>query len=169
MVVMEKPDPTCCEASCGTAAPISRACPSCGADGAAVELQTVKALLTTAALPRVEPVAHRFCQNPECDVVYFDDDGRLFFTADVRVDMWQKQPAGERTLCYCFGENEADIRAEIARAGASRAAKRVRAHIQAGRCACEVRSPRGVCCLGDVIAAVKRLAAPFATVPAGAS
>jgi hypothetical protein len=29
----------------------------------------------------------------------------------------------------------------------------------AGRCACEVRNPRGACCLGDVAAVVKRVAA----------
>jgi hypothetical protein len=66
---------------------------------------------------------------------------------------------GARLVCYCFGENEADIRREIEEHGASRAVERVRAHIAAGRCACELRNPRGVCCLGDVIAAVKRMAA----------
>ena len=32
-----------------------------------------------------------------------------------------------------------------------------RAHIDAGRCAYEVRNPRGACYLGDLIAAVKRV------------
>jgi hypothetical protein len=59
---------------------------------------------------------------------------------------------------YCFGENEADIAAEIERRGHSDAVQRVRAHIAAGRCACEIRNPRGACCLGDVIAAVERFA-----------
>ena len=35
------------------------------------------------------------------------------------------------------------------------AVDRVRAHIAAGRCACEIRNPKGTCCLGDVIAAVR--------------
>lgn len=61
-------------------------------------------------------------------------------------------------VCYCFGENEARYRS------ADRSAWNVcgggpgREHIQAGRRACEVRNPRGVCCLGDVAAAVKRIA-----------
>jgi hypothetical protein len=134
-------------------------CPASGTAGARVDLQTVKALLTTTALQRLEPGEYRFCPAPACDVVYFDAKGRTFSISDVRVGVWQKEAQGDRVICYCFGENESDIRAEIARDGGSRAVERVRAHIQAGRCACEVRNPRGACCLGDVAAAVKRLVA----------
>jgi hypothetical protein len=91
--------------------------------------------------------------------VYFSGDGQIFATSDVRVTVWEKQPPGERTVCYCFGENEADMRREIERDGRTAAVERVRAHIAARRCACEVRNPRGACCLGDVMAAVKRLGA----------
>jgi hypothetical protein len=33
------------------------------------------------------------------------------------------------------------------------------AHIDADRCACDVRNPRGTCCISDLIAAVKRVEA----------
>jgi hypothetical protein len=91
--------------------------------------------------------------------VYFSDAGQVFRTDAVRVSVWEKQPPGERTVCYCFGENEAGMRREIERDGRTLAVERVRAHIAAKRCACEVRNPRGACCLGDVMAAVKRLGA----------
>jgi hypothetical protein len=65
--------------------------------------------------------------------------------------------AGERLVCYCFDESEASIRAELREHGRSGAVERIRAHIAARRCACETRNPRGVCCLGDLIAVVKRL------------
>jgi hypothetical protein len=120
-------------------------------------LRTVKALLTMTALQRLEAGAYRFCPDPACDVVYFDERGHTFSTADIRVRVWQKQPEDNRVLCYCFGETESDMRAEIAAAGFSNAAERVRSHIQAGRCACEVRNPRGSCCLGEITAALKRL------------
>lgn len=135
----------------------SAVCPVSGTKGVTVELQTVKAVLTTAALRRVTPPAHRFCADPECDIVYFADDGATYSKRDISVPVWQKEPAGARIVCYCFGENEADIRAEIAIGGKSDALERVKAHIKAGRCACEVRNPRGTCCLGDVGAAVKRV------------
>ena len=63
----------------------------------------------------------------------------------------------DRLLCYCFGETEAGIRSELREHGRSDVVQRIRGHIAAQRCACEIRNPRGVCCLGDVIAAVKRL------------
>jgi hypothetical protein len=63
----------------------------------------------------------------------------------------------ERLLCYCFGETEAGIRRELLEHGRTDVVARIRAHIAAHRCACKIRNPRGVCCLGDVVAAVKRI------------
>lgn len=151
-------------ASCGPAARSSPPeaafiCPVSGTPGRPVELHTVEALLTESALARVAASAHRFCPDPACDVVYFTGGGETYVTADLRVPVWQKEPAGGRMLCYCFGEDETGIRNEIEATGTSRAVERVRAHIDAGRCACEVRNPRGVCCLGDVSSAVRRIAA----------
>lgn len=132
------------------------ACTGCATAGTLVDLPTVKALLTESALARLNSAVFYFCVDPSCPTVYFSADGQHFVTTDVRVSVWQKEQAGARTICYCFGENERDIRAEIARDGASKAVNRVREHIAAHRCACDVRNPRGSCCLGDVAAAVKR-------------
>ena len=135
-----------------------RECPRSRTQGHAVDLNTVKALLASSALARITGSPHRFCPDPGCEIVYFSAGG-TFTGRDLRVPVWQKEPGGARMVCYCFGENEADIRREIEEQGASQAVERVRAHITAGRCACQLRNPRGVCCLGDVIAAVKRMAA----------
>ena len=91
--------------------------------------------------------------------MYFNIDGQPFTMADVRVPVWQKLPFGDRPICYCFGELEASIRDELADDGVSNVVERVRAYIAANRCACDVRNPRGTCCLSDVIAAVKRIEA----------
>lgn len=134
-----------------------RTCPRSGTPGAPVELTTVKANLTVQALQRISRSPHRFCPDPRCDVVYFDTDHRIFTVDDVRVPVWQKELSGARMVCYCFGENEADMQREVVVRGSCGAVERVRAHIVAGRCACELRNPRGACCLGDVIAAVMRI------------
>ena len=136
-------------------------CPRSGTDGSAVTLETVKALLTERALRRISGAAYRFCGDADCDVVYYDG-GAAFTIEDIRVPVWQKQPFGARMVCYCFGENEGDMRREP---WPSQAVERVRGHIRAGRCACAVRNPRGTCCLGDVIAAVKRVEASRHDVP----
>jgi hypothetical protein len=117
----------------------------------------VKALLTEQALGRLGSDDYCFCPDETCDVVYFDADGQRFTTGDVRVPVWQKLPFGSRLICYCFGESEASIRSEFESTQASDVVARVRAHIAADRCACDVRNPRGACCLGDLIAAVQRV------------
>ena len=134
-----------------------RTCPKCHSAGHAVDLNTVMALLTEIARGRLSDAPHRFCQAPACEVVYFTPTD-TFTVRDLRVSVWQKEPFGARTICYCFGENEADMAREIAQDGMSRVVERVREHVAAGRCSCEVRNPRGACCLGDLIVAVKRVA-----------
>jgi hypothetical protein len=138
-------------------------CPVSDSPGVAVDRLTVKSLLTEDALRQLRSGEYRFCSDAGCQVVYFGAEGGHFTTADVRVPVWQKLPYGGRPICYCFGESEASIQSEIESTGKSTAIERVRDHISAERCACEVRNPRGACCLGDVIAAVKRVAAFVAT------
>lgn len=146
----------CCRPS---AARSAAACPQCGTLCAAVESQTVRAIVTEASVARVRSGHHRFCAAPHCNVVYFDDTGRIFYQRDVQVPVWQKLSPDQRIVCYCFGETETSSREEIERSGSSGAVERVRAHVGADRCACAVRNPRGACCLGDLIAAVKRVSA----------
>ena len=138
-------------------------CPVSRSPGAAVDRLTVKALLNESALQHLRPGEYRFCPDTSCDVVYFGAEGDRFTTADVRVPIWQKLPYGARPICYCFGESETSIRSELESAGTSTAIERVRDHIGAERCACEVRNPRGTCCLGDLITAVKRVKASVVT------
>ena len=130
-------------------------CPSCSQAAARVEATTVKALLTPEALARVNMAGFYFCSSETCDTVYFSDRGQVFRTSDVAVRVWQKQSAGDRTFCYCFGESESAMRSELESSGRIAAIERVRHHIAERRCACEVRNPRGVCCLGDLSAAVQ--------------
>ncbi len=150
--------PECCSPGPSTSdagGPV--ACVACRTAAKPVDSLTVKALLTESALNRFEPAQYRFCPDPNCDLVYFGEGAPTFLKSDLRVPVWQKEPPGRRTICYCFGENEGDIAAEIDRTGESLAVYRVRTHIAAGRCACEVRNPKGACCLGDVTAAVEHM------------
>lgn len=132
-------------------------CPRNGSLGKPVDRQTVEALLTENGLARLSPARYRFCPDSQCEVVYFGADSGCLTTEDVRVAVWQKQPFGDRQVCYCFGESESSIRAEILAQGRSSAIERLREHIAARRCACEVMNPRGSCCLGDVAAAIERV------------
>lgn len=147
----------CCSNPNGLSAGTQTVCSQCGSKGAPVDVLTVKALLTEFALRRLQPTPLYFCQQPTCSVVYFTTDGQVYGGTDVRVPVWQKEPAGTRRICYCFDENESSMLRELVETGRCGAVRRVRDHIAADRCACEVRNPRGTCCLGDLMKAVGHL------------
>ena len=149
----------CCDSRTGSATAARGTCRDCGSKGSAVDLLTAKALLMEVALRRLTSAPLYFCQEPTCSVVYFTTDGQVYSGADLRVPVWQKEPAGNRRICYCFDENEESMRRELVETGRCAAVQRVRAHITADRCACELRNPRGTCCLGDLMKAVARVEA----------
>jgi hypothetical protein len=136
-----------------TATPATE-CPRCGRAGQPVDRITVKAMLRPPALMRLSAPEHRFCPTQNCPVVYFGLE-QVFDRGDVVVPVFQKEPAGDRTVCYCFAIREGDIRRELVDLGRSTAGDRIRALVKAGRCACEVKNPQGSCCLGNVAAATR--------------
>jgi hypothetical protein len=126
------------------AEPGAGACATCAERASPVQLQTVKALLCEVALRRVQLTHYRFCANPACETVYFGDAGDRFGIHDVRMPVWQKQSGSDALLCYCFGETEAGIRSELLEHGRTNGVERIREHITAQRCACDIRN-HGVC------------------------
>ena len=147
----------CCTAKPATA--VSPApCPECGKPGRLVDRITVKAMLRPGALMRLSAPEHRFCATPECPVVYFGIE-EAFDREELVVPVFQKEPAGDRRVCYCFGIGEGDLRLELVETGRSTASARVSALVKADRCACEVKNPQGSCCLGNLAAAAKAVKA----------
>lgn len=121
-------------------------------------LVTVKALLTSEALRRLDGGAYRFCHEPDCDVVYYDNAaGSVFGKPDLTVRVGLKEREDPIPVCYCFGFSESDLRGDLALHGHSEIPATITREIQAGHCACEVKNPKGSCCLGDVSRALARL------------
>ncbi len=156
--------------NCCTVDPVSQPtpdrCPVCGALGHAVARVTVKALLRPEALARLSAADHRFCRAAHCPVVYFGK-GDTFSRSEIAVPVFQKEPAGARTVCYCFAITEGDIRRELEQTANSTAFDRIAALVKSERCACEVKNPQGACCLGNVAAATKALNATLARLDPG--
>lgn len=147
----------CCARETQPAVASSDACPLCGRRGVRVDPITLKALLVSDALRRGIPPAPRFCETPECSVVYFDAAVGVTFTeADVSVPVYAKQgSAPDVPVCYCFEITRRMVRAEAERGGAEPASRGINREVKAGHCACEVRNPKGSCCLGDVVSEEK--------------
>ena len=53
-------------------------------------------------------------------------------------------------VCYCFAFSAQDIVEDAQAHETPRIPLEIRDKIRAGLCACEVKNPRGTCCLGDV-------------------
>ena len=132
-------------------------CSTCGSEGRPVERQTVFHHVKHEQLDRVNGEAYRFCAEPNCPVVYYGDTRTCFTADDVRELVAIKTQGDQRPICYCFGFSEGDARKEIERTGTSTIPSTISRLIKAGLCACEVRNPAGVCCLGEVNRIVNRV------------
>src|SRR5581483_3379784 len=60
-------------------------------------------------------------------------------------------------LCYCFGYTRENVRSDIEEHGATEIPERIKAEVQGGFCACEVKNPSGDCCLGNVVKAIQEV------------
>lgn len=119
---------------------------------------TLKALLTGAALRRLDGRDYRFCPDPSCDLVYFDREaGSVFHKHDLSIRVGLKETEGPIPVCYCFGHTVADLRNDIASRGVTDVLASITAEVRAGHCACEVKNPEGSCCLGSVSRAITEI------------
>ncbi len=136
-------------------------CPLCGSKGKSVSTLTVKSLVRDHGQV-VTPANYSFCRNLDCDAVYFSG-GIVFTRKDVKVRVGVKEREDPVPLCYCFDYTRRDIQQDMTTDGRTDIPARIKAEVQAGFCACEVKNPAGDCCLGNVLQAVKRIASEAAT------
>ncbi len=93
----------------------------------------------------------RFCDCPDCEVVYFAENDSVTFTkSQLSVSVGVKETTGERPLCYCFGHSVASIKDELRAKCRSDALEDIRARMKDPGCRCETENPSGSCCLGSV-------------------
>lgn len=84
-----------------------------------------------------------FCDDPECNVVYFGDDDSVILKSQLRRHVGVKEKIGDELLCYCFGVSKADFLCNPS------TKNYVIAQTKSGSCSCETSNPSGCCCLKD--------------------
>ncbi len=150
----------CCSAKtgaeCATPQREASICPACATKAKPVSTLTVKSLVRDHTRVSAGDT-YWFCRQPECDVVYFSG-AQLFRKADLKVRVGIKEHEDPIPLCYCFEYSRADIGRDIESLGKTEIPDRIKAEVQAGFCACEVKNPSGKCCLGDVNRTVNEIA-----------
>ena len=154
-------------------------CPTCGQKAKRVGTATLRALLKdefagdvataqnhaccvandlgdSGCQPASADVGWRFCDSPDCDVVYFSEQSDTTFTkSQLKLPVGVKETTGERPLCYCFGHSVASIKDELRVKGRSDALKDIRQQMNDPGCRCETENPSGSGCLGSVGTGIK--------------
>ncbi len=85
-----------------------------------------------------------FCDDPNCDVVYFGEDKSTLVRNDLRFSVGQKSQNQEKTICYCFDVQLSDLVADRVQ---GKAKAFVIEQTKNSTCDCELRNPSGKCCL----------------------
>lgn len=130
----------------------------CGEQGKPVSLKTVLAMLRPEFLEKALDGDYRYCAARECPIVYFEAQGtRVFTIDDLRIVVGVKRSKDPIPVCYCFGFDESHLRKEILQTGTTTIPEKISRLVREGLCACDVRNPSGLCCLGEVNKVVNRL------------
>jgi hypothetical protein len=84
-----------------------------------------------------------FCDDPNCDVVYFGEDNSVMTKTEIRTTVGIKERKPDTLTCYCFGVSNSEAQQHPA----------IRDFIvsktKAGVCSCDTSNPSGRCCLKD--------------------
>lgn len=146
----------CCETTKGGTCSLPTTepgvCPSCGKKGKPVAVLTVKSMVRDHTRVPASG-SFSFCRTADCEVVYFSDQA-VFTKPDVKVRIGIKETADPIPLCYCFDYSREHIHRDIEATGKTSVLEEIKAEVEHGFCACEVKNPSGACCLGDVTRAI---------------
>lgn len=118
-------------------------CPVCGTTGQKVPAVTVASLLNAEAVASLRDTQYNLCLLPACNVVYYSDDGRVFYKGHIRVPVWFKENS-PRIICYCNNVTDSEILDHILTRQCRHNLKDIREHTgaNAGR-DCLTKNPAG--------------------------
>ncbi|MEQ1668145.1 MAG: hypothetical protein ABL868_06790 [Sulfuriferula sp.] len=88
-----------------------------------------------------ESAGYYFCDQPDCSIIYFSDEGEHWQQTDLRTHVGIKHPSTDALICYCFGVHYAEA-GTVTR-------EYVIGLTKSDSCACITHNPSGRCCLKD--------------------
>lgn len=93
-----------CSSSCNSESPPSKhVCPVNGPEYKQVSLKTVIHHIKEPWDWEGKAQGYYFCDDPDCDVVYFGKDNSPIDRASLRTSVGIQEKTDEATICYCFG------------------------------------------------------------------
>lgn len=131
----------CCSSKCETSHPVKHRCPVNGVEYPEVPKRTITHHIKQSWEWDGKDQPYYFCDDPDCDVVYFGMDDSVIVRSQVRTVVGEKESSDDAMLCYCYGATMADALQE----------KGIRDFViektKVGDCSCETSNPSGTCCL----------------------
>lgn len=123
-----------------SSAPKDAVCPANGKRYKQVKLKTILHHVTHPWCRTFSQQAYYYCDDPECEVVYFGEDRSTINSDDMRIDSQTRK----NTICYCFDVSSDDLADNREKCKAF-----VVEQTKHSTCDCEIRNPSGKCCLKD--------------------
>mgnify|MGYP001826227861 FL=1 len=140
----------CCHTACTTEMPSkTHVCPVNGQKYLQVSIRTMLHHISSPWEWTGKEQGYYFCNDPNCDVVYFGEDDSVITKTGIRTVVGIKEQRPDALSCYCFGvsnleaQRHPDIRDFII------------SKTQAGICSCDTTNPSGRCCLKDLPVSAK--------------
>jgi len=124
-------------------APKKQCCPENGSIYKAVSYKTVLHHLKQPWRSNAKNQGYYFCDDADCDVVYFAEDHSSIKQNDLKTLVGVKNPSDDSIICYCFNVTRHDALAD----------KHIKQFVidatKNHQCNCDISNPSGKCCLKD--------------------
>ena len=94
---------------------------------------------------------YHFCENPDCDLVYFDCVTGVLFKREQLINRVTIKDENPKTpLCYCFKVLKEDALKELSEKGSTDVVAMIQERMKGHGCQCEKLNPREGCYLKDI-------------------
>lgn len=121
-------------------------CPLCGHKSKVISIKTVKAFVKDEFKAQIRKDHYFLCTDKSCEVTYFNGNKDIiFYQQGLKEDVWYKDNAKTKYVCYCDKVTEEEIINAIKNGAYTLdALKRVLPISQHKNC--KVNNPTGECC-----------------------
>lgn len=133
----------CSNSDCTTRHIKKRRCPANGVECTEVSVRTIVHHVNKSWEWDNKDQRYFFCDDPNCDVVYFGEDDSVILKTQLRTRVGIKEVSADALLCYCFGVSKTDLTINPG------IKDFVVEETKLGLCSCETSNPSGRCCLKD--------------------
>ena len=156
---------SCCLVTEKTQAPVRAECPISKTSSRKVQKRTLEHLLKEEKVASIQNVQYYYCTDQKCKIVYFSNESVPYFTIDdIKVKVFTKNTEDDVNVCYCFDWTRSRIKEQMKQLGKSTASLEIAQEVKNGTCACDIKNPKGECCLGDVNSYIKDIESVNSTI-----